>query len=256
MAAQSRQYITLDSIINDYIDQSEQSISKYVKLWNVAYRGMEQMGLDFFYIIRSVKLPVLGNQTVQLPNNFLKYTKIGVLNSRGEVVPLIYNNKLTFYADQLPDRQSKTIDNTFLALCGFNTPVFYNYWNNDAFTNIYGVPSGAPYQGSFNIDEPNGVILLNEQFNFDYIILEYVASPVEGDSCNIPVQFREAMIAWLAWQDIQNKPTTSHFNLGDKRDRKNNFYNERRLANARYRPLYLEQAFEWNLQNTRMTVKS
>lgn len=256
MAAQERQFITLDSIINDYIDASEQSIHKYVKLWNIAYRGMEQMGLDFFYVIRSVKLPVLGNQTVQLPNNFLRYTKVGVLNSRGEVVPLIYNNKMTFYSDQDPDRQSKTIDNTFLALCNFNAPVFYNYWNNDAFTNIYGVPSGAPYQGSFNIDEAAGVILLNEQFNFDYIILEYVASPVEGDACNIPVQFREAMIAWLAWQDIAYVPSSRKGNLGDKRDRKNNFYNERRLANARYRPLYLEQAYEWSLQNTRMTVKA
>jgi len=255
MAAESRQYITLESIINDYLNESEQSIHKYAKCWHIAYRGMEQLGITFFYAIRSVKLPVLGNQTVQLPNNCLRYTKVGVLNSAGEVVPLIYNNNLTFFADQMPDRQSKTIDNTFLALTFSNTPVFYNYWTNDAFTNIYGLPSGAPYQGSFNIDESAGVILLDEHFCFDYIILEYVASPNPEESCNIPMQFREAMVSWLWWKDGRAK-NVNRGRVGIDRSLKSDFFNDRRLGNAEYRPFYLQQAYEWNLENQRLTIKA
>ena len=45
-------------------------------------------------------------------------------------------------------------------------------------------------------------------------------------------------------------------NLGDKRERERNFYNQRRLANAQFKPLYLMQAYEWNLENQRMTVKA
>ena len=33
--SQVRNYITLDSVINDYIDESEQSVHKYAKLYNI-----------------------------------------------------------------------------------------------------------------------------------------------------------------------------------------------------------------------------
>ncbi len=92
-----RNYITLDSVINDYIDESEQSVHKYAKLYNIAVRGMEKLGLDFFYKIRTVKVPVdTTNYTAQLPNDYISYTKIGVLNSVGEIIPLKFNSKMTF----------------------------------------------------------------------------------------------------------------------------------------------------------------
>jgi hypothetical protein len=51
-------------------------------------------------------------------------------------------------------------------------------------------------------------------------------------------------------------PSTRKGNLGDKRDRKQEFYNQRRIANAQFKPLYLMQAYELNLDNQRMTVKA
>ena len=52
MTAQRQPYISIDSVINDYLNESEQSIIKYAKLWHIAFRGLEQMGLDFFYKIK------------------------------------------------------------------------------------------------------------------------------------------------------------------------------------------------------------
>lgn len=155
-----RQWIKLEECINDYIDESEQSIHKYFKLWHLAYRAMTELGLDFFYQIKSLKLPVNANLTVNLPPDYLSYTKVGILNSNGEVVPLAYNNKLTLYADQLPDRIEKTQDNSLWTYYNYNNLVFYNYWDGYTFTNMYGVPSGAPFIGTFKIDNANGIILL------------------------------------------------------------------------------------------------
>jgi hypothetical protein len=257
MASQERNYITLDSVINDYIDSSEQSIHKYTKLYNIAYRGMEKLGLDFFYKIKTVKIPIdTTNYTANLPNDYISYSKIGVLNSKGEIIPLKFNNKLTFYADQQPDRLALTQDNTITQWYQQGAPIFYNYWDGYGFNNIYGIPSGSPNVGSFSIDDANGVILLNQNFYYDYIMVEYLASANPEEKYMIPIQFREALIAWLAWQDIINLPSTRKGNLGDKRDRKNNYYNERRLANAQFKPLYLMEAYEWNLENQRMTVKA
>lgn len=256
MAIQHLAYISLDEIIYGYIDAAELSNHKYFKLRNLAFSGMTDLGLDFFYQIRSVKLPINANFTVTLPANYLNYSKIGVLNSKGEVIPLNYNNKLTTYADLLPGRLEKTQDNALFDVSIMN-PTWYNYWDGGIFCNLYGIPSGAPFVGSFKVDTANGVILLNENFGYEYIILEYIGSPSEDDEtgCPIPIQFKEAMIAYLSWKDIQHLPSSRRGNLGDKRDRKSNFYNERKNAIARWKPLQIQEAHQASMEQNRLTIK-
>jgi hypothetical protein len=255
--SQTRNYITIDSVINDYIDESEQSVHKYAKLYNIAVRGMEKLGLDFFYKIRTVKIPIdTTNFTAELPNDYISYTKIGVLNSVGEIIPLKFNNKLTYYADQQPDRLALTQDNTLATWYQSDLPLWFNYWDGYGFNNIYGLPSGSPFVGSFNIDDSNGVVLLNQYFYYSYLMIEYLSSGNPDEPFRIPIQFREALLSFLAWRDIASMPSTRKGNLGDKRDRKQEFYNQRRIANAQFKPLYLMQAYEQNLDNQRMTVKA
>ena len=55
MSFQHLSYITLDSIVTDYLNESEQGQNKYYKVWQIAWRGMEDLGLDFFYQVKSVK---------------------------------------------------------------------------------------------------------------------------------------------------------------------------------------------------------
>jgi hypothetical protein len=50
-------------------------------------------------------------------------------------------------------------------------------------------------------------------------------------------------------------PNSRKGGLGDKEQRKRQYHNERRVANARYRPVDLEAAYQWNLENQRLTVK-
>jgi hypothetical protein len=249
-------WITIDTVIKDYLDESEQSNHKYFKCFNLAFRGMEQLGLDFFYNIKSVKLPVNPNQTVELPLDYVNYTKVGVFNDIGEVIPLTYNSKLTTFADLFPDRLDRVTDNTLYNYYSPQNAIFYNYYNGAGYGNIYGLPSGSPFVGNFKIDAKNSLILLNDTFYYKYIVLEYIASPTEGEEYFIPVQFREALLAYIAWRDIANVPSSRKGSLGDKRDRRHEFYNERRLAQARFRPFYLDAAYELNLESQRLTVKA
>jgi hypothetical protein len=86
-------------------------------------------------------------------------------------------------------------------------------------------------------------------------MLEYIASPIAGGDYFVPVQFKEAMIAYLRWKDIISLPPTRRGSLGDKRDRRADYYNERRLAVARYDAIRLSDLYEWNLVSQRMAVK-
>lgn len=254
--AQHREWIPLEDCVNFYLDESEQSIHKYYKCWNLAIRAMDELGLDFFYQVKSVKLPVNPNFTVDLPADFLHYTKVGILNSKGEIVPLIYNQKLTYFADQSPDRLEKTQDNSLWTWYDYNNIIFYNYWDGQIYTNLYGIPSGAPFIGNFKIDRDNGVILLDERFCFPYVMLEYIASPQQNQQYYVPVQFREAVISYLRWKDIISLPITRKGTLGDKQQRRHEFFNDRRLAIARWKPIELEDGYNTNIQNTRLVVKS
>ena len=255
MSNTHQQYTSLDTVINMYLDRSEQSIHKYYKCWQIAFSGMEELGLDFFYQIKSVKLPVNSNLTVSLPDDYLNYSKVGVLNNQGEIIPMGYNSNLTTFADLLPSRLEKTQDNTIIDLIQFNTPIWYNYWNNGAFSTLYGLPSGSPFIGTFKIDNHNGVILLSENFGYDYIMLEYVASPKQGEEYYIPTQFKTALMWYIAYNDIAMLPNSRKGSLGDKEQRKRAYHNERRVANARYRPLDLQAAHQWNMEQTRLTIK-
>lgn len=252
---QNKPYITLDSVLNDFLAESEQSIHKYFKLWHLAFRGFENLGIDFFYKVKAVKLPINSNLTVTLPADYLNWTKVGVLNDRGEIIPLYYNDKLTTYADLLPGREEKTQDDTLVDTTGWGINTWFNFWNGSAFVNVYGTPSGAPFVGNFKIDTDNGVIVLNETFAYEYLMLEYVSSPVEGQEYYLPVQFRDALIAWLWWKD-RKAFSVKRGMVGMARDLKNDFYNERKNAIARWKPIRKEEIYQASQEQTRLAVKS
>ncbi|HRP30450.1 MAG TPA: hypothetical protein PKV73_01095 [Agriterribacter sp.] len=257
--SQNLSYINLDSVVNDYLLESEQSVNKYYKCWHLAYRGLEQLGLDAFYRVQSVKLPINANLTVTLPANYSKWTKIGVLNSRGEMVWLDENNNFSTFADLLPGRVEQTKDNTMIWE-EWGSGRFINYWNGYAYTNIYGVPSGQPKVGSFKVDEENGVIILDYKFSehYEYLMLEYVAMPEprEGQDYMLPVQFREALIAWLYWRDGKAKGVRTHMQLGTNRDYKHDYFVERRNAIARWKPIRKQEMYQASQQQSRLAIKS
>ena len=248
-------YISLDSIVTDFLDEAKNNQQAYLRMWNIAYRGMEKLGIDAFYKIQSVKLPINANMTVTLPADYMNWSKVGVLNSIGEIIPLNYNDNLSQYADLLPDRIEKNQDDT-LGTTNYGNVYWYNYWNGYAYTNIYGVPSGSPFVGNFKVDNANGVILLNQNFQYDYLMLEYIASPQAGNEYYVPVQFREALIAWMIWRDNISIPAKTHVANSNIQMRRHDFFEARRLAIASYRPIRISEAYQSSQELTRLTVRS
>lgn len=256
--SQNRQWISLDDCIYGYINRSEQSNHKYFKLWHLAFEAMTDMGLDSFYTVQAVKLPVNANLTVTLPANYLKYSKVGVLNQQGEIITMGVNNKLTTAFDLQPTRIQQTQDNTIPTQLNQQGVWWYNVWNGsgNGYGNTYGLPSGSPFIGSFKIDEANGVIVLSEGFSYSYVMLEYVASPQPGGEYYVPVQFKKAIISYLAWMDIIDIPVKTHMANTNAGMRRHNYFEDRRKAIAQYDPVNIPDLYEWHLQNQRLTVKA
>lgn len=255
MSQQHQSYISLESVVLDYMTEAELSQSKYFKVWHLAFRGMDNIGIDAFYRVKSVKLPINPNFTATLPDDYVNYSKVGVLNDRGDIIPLYQNDNLTSYADLRPNRLEVTQDDTINTFTNFTPGLWWNYWNGSAFINIYGTPSGAPFVGAFKIDVTNGVIILDESFIYEYLMLEYICSPKQGQEYYVPVQFREALIAWLWWKD-KRAVNTARGQVGLSRDAKADFFNERRLAIARWKPVREMEEYEASQEMTRMSLKT
>jgi len=253
--SQHQPYIALESVITDYLDEAKLSQQSYSRIWHIAYRGFEDLGIDAFYKIQSVKLPINANLTVTLPADYVNWSKVGVLNSVGEIIPLNYDDKLTTYADLLPDRIEKTQDNT-LGAANYGNIYWYNYWNGYAYTNIYGVPSGSPFVGSFKVDVGNGVILLNQNYQYEYVMLEYVSSPKAGGEYYLPVQFREALISWIRWKDNISIPAKTHVSNSNIQMRRHDYFEDRRKALAKWKPIRISEAYQSSQEMTRAAVKS
>lgn len=256
MAIQNRQWISLDECITDYLNESEQSIHKYFKLWHLAFRSLTELGLDAFYLVKSVKLPVNANLTVTLPADYLSYSKVGILNDQGEIITMGVNNNLTVAFDLSPTRLQQTQDSSIPELINETGIWWYNFWNGYTYGPVYGLPSGTPFIGNFKIDNANGVIILSENFQFPYLMLEYTASPKEGGEYYVPIQFKEAVIAYLRWKDAISINAKTHVANSNIQMRRKDYYNERRLAIARYDPIRLPDLYQWNLETMRLTVKA
>lgn len=254
--AQHEGWITLDSVIYDYINQAELSQNKYAKLFHLAFRCMEDLGLDFFYQVKSVKLPINANKTVSLPADFRSYTKLGVLNGVGELVSLKYNENLTSVADLLPTRIADTQSSNFVNYYSYSSPVFFNMWDGNSYTNFYGVSGVGLYGGGFKIDDVNNVIILDPNFGYTGLVLEYVANPDETKEYRIPSQFREAVVAWLAWKDTQYLSTVRRGAISNNQMRRHEYFEARRRGVAQYKPFYLDQAYIVHLESSRLVVKA
>jgi hypothetical protein len=248
-------YISLDSILADYMNEANKSVNDHFRLWNILFRGMDNLGLDAFYSIKTAKLVINSNLTADLPPDYGgQWIKVGVLNGIGEIIPLYYNDKLTKYADLFSDRLTQTQDNTLISQ-NFGTGIWFNYWNGYAYTNIYGVSSGSPFVGSFAIDEANGVIVLNEHFQYSYLMIEYLCVPKQGQEYYVPFQFREALIAWLRWRDIISIPVKTHMDNSNVMMRRKEFYNERRNAIAQWKPVRIYDEYQVSQEQTRIAIK-
>ena len=86
-------------------------------------------------------------------------------------------------------------------------------------------------------------------------MLEYLASPQEGQEYYIPIQFREALIAWLWWKDSK-AIAVRRGQIGIMRDLKSTFYRERANAIAQWKPSTILDKYQVSQEQSRLAVKT
>jgi hypothetical protein len=223
MSSDIGKYVPLKTIVSYYIDQEKKSIGDFDSCWLMAMRALVDIGFDMSFEPLTVRLPVNGNMTAQLPPDYLSWTKIGVMNSSGEVNSLKINNSLTKFRDNNPNRLSQltpdTIDQDFNNIV--QNPYFLNYYFGGWYTPLFGLGNGLLQFGECSVDERNGVIVLNTNFPFSDVLLEYISSPQRNGDYQIETVCQEAVIAFIAWKMKTGNDQDYYFRKAEARRRLN-----------------------------------
>lgn len=256
MAKDTAKWLGLAEVIYQYIDQARLNSSDFRRLWTIGVRGVEEMGMDVHGTTKTVKLMVNDNKTVNLPSDYIGFSKAGIFNAKGEVATLRRNRNLTSYKINQTDRLEDNTDTSNAETYRLQDLAYINYYDGSGYVNIFGVGSVLNAPGEFDVDEEQGILYLDNNYEYNYIVLEYMSSPADDVDYKIPVQIREAVLAFIAWKDIEHLPLGRRASLGDKQLRRKEYYNQKRLANLRENPIMLWDANEVIRMGTKLVAKS
>lgn len=256
MAKDTAQWVELGEVIYQYIDQAKLTLAEYRRLWTIGVRAVEELGLDVHGQFKTEKLIVNPNKTVTIPSDYIAFSKVGVLNAYGEVATLRRNLNLTSYKIDANNRTSSNTDNSVGNTYRLQDLAYVNYFDGARYVNIFGAGAQLNSQGDFDIDENQGIIYLNNDFAFNYVILEYLSSPSDDPNYKIPIQIRDAVLSYIAWKDIEMLPSGRRVNMGEKQMRRKEYYNQKRLARLRINPLTPSDANEQIRLSQKLVAKA
>lgn len=194
-------YIPLKTVVAYFSDQYDKSEGDQDRFWILGLRALIELNYEISAEPKTVRLPINWNKTVNFPIDYLSWSKIGLLNSAGEVSTLKINNGLTTYKDTNPNRidyMTPNINDSTSSMV--NAPFFFNYWYNDGYYNLFGSDNGLVQYGECTVDEANQLVVLPIDFRYDNILFEYISSPERDDDYRVPLALQEAIIAFIAWK--------------------------------------------------------
>lgn len=194
-------YTPLRSVVALFLDEHDKSMGDEDKCWILGLRALTLLNQQIAAEPLTVRLALMASKTVNFPPDLIGWSKIGVMNQNAELCVLRVNRALTSLRSTSPNRLNYLngdVSDGLPLLAG--VPFFFNYFNNGAFNNLYGVGGGLVTYGDCRVDERNNVIIFDQNFQYSEILLEYISSPKKNDDYQVPTCLNEAVIAFIEWK--------------------------------------------------------
>lgn len=246
----SQNYITVDKVVNDYImsiddDDYGSNASDYM-LRQYALRGIREFGFDITHSIKTTLLNVnqaLG--TVDLPADYVDMVKLGQLGSDGLVYIFAENKNMNL----LPNEPADAIPDYLL---GFDSYVFRNFLYESTMGRLYGL-GGGQGAGEYRINLVENRIEISLLSDTTQVVLEYICDEAKSQNPAVPVYAEQALRAYMYYRTIERKASVP---MSEKQRARAEYYNERRLANARLKSFNKFDALSTSRRNFRLSPKA
>ena len=228
--------VSLKQIINDFVltmdsDDYVNNVSDTV-IRNLALRGIRDLGFDIMKRVKAANLNVSATNTVTLPADYVDLLKIGIVGEDGLVYVFGENknkNLLANNAGDLPDY-----------LLGYSDFIYRNFVNSTTDGRLYGY-GGGHYSGEYRINLEENRIELTLGTGTDTVYIEYIADEALAANPSVHVYAEQAIRAYIYYHLVERK---SNVPAVEKARARQEYYNERRLANARLKSFSKEEALK------------
>ena len=266
----ARNLVTVDQVVNDFVltldSDDYASNASDVVVRNFALRGIREMGFDMLKRVRSLKLTINSNDTVDLPDDLVSLTKVGVAKEDGLVYVLSENKNINYSqkydtdtagnpidsdGDGLYDRVDAKTSSGGTGIFGDDDYiVFSNYIYQNNIGQIYGL-GGGYYEGQYRLNEDQNRIELSGVQATD-LVIEYVADEARSVNPTVHIEAEEALRSYTYYKLVARKSSVP---MGEKSRARQEYYNERRKANARLKAFSQEEALKTIRKNFKQSPK-
>lgn len=242
----SQELVSVNQVVNDFIltqaSDDYASNASDTTLRNLALRGIREMGFDIARKIKTARVDV-GDELgiIDFPEDFVALTKLGVLGQDGILYSFVENPNINLIkglpADSSPDY---TLEYTQRG-----------YISTSQQGRLYGAGGGQGF-GEYRINFEEGRIELVINKSIDKVLIEYVADEAKTDNPSVHVFAEEALRAYIYYRVIERK---SNVPYAEKARARQEYYNERRKANARMKSFSKEDALNMLRRNSELSPK-
>lgn len=237
--------IGLKEIVAELLDSKDSSSHEFRRLYNIGVRGIREFNTDVVGTFTTKLLDVNANKTVTLPEDYISYSKVGIINEKGEIVTLRLNNQLSTYNDAHVTKNDRfegvprttAVTNPSIP---YNYPyIYYNFFISNQYYTLFGIGGGGSIVGEFKVDDECGVIVFGQGFMYDKVLLEYLGDGYDCDCEDYSVDTRaaEAMLAYIRWKSSLDQP--KKFGQGMIREYKSEYLSEKKKAKMRINKINL-----------------
>ena len=264
----AKNYIPIDQVITDFmITLDMDDYVNYVPdttVRTLALRGLRELGFDVTNVVRSLKISVNAtSDSVELPCDYVDWTKVGVVGNDGLVYVLGHNKNINYSqkmkeCGECEDREDDKTSTEGISLAGldgikdgFDSRVFRNfvYQNNEG--RLYGM-GGGNYYGEFRVNLDQNRIEMENNSGITEIVLEYIADPARAENPQIHIYAEEALRQYIYYRLIERKSSVP---ANEKARARQEYYNERRKANARIKSFTKEELLKTIRKNSKQSPK-
>lgn len=193
--------ITLDSVIEDLQAELGSSTQHdYSDLLTLMVRGLEDLHYDVNGYMKRVDLTPDTMGVVQLPDDFVKEVKVGVVTASGRLVFLGRNQNIFKAKDNCGNIYSPQGNNLAYGLSAADSSITNHYQNGEIIGAYYGV-GGRSTAGEFRMNRAENRIELSSNLSSSVVVLDYIARPEQiNGKFHVHEFLREPLIRYAMWK--------------------------------------------------------
>lgn len=230
--------VKLSALVGQFLDSINASSHEYARAYRIGIRGFEALELDVTGKATTVKMKVNGDNTSNLPSDYISLLDIGPLNDEGEIKSLTRNDRLSKESGEEPFEEDWYLYDVNVDMVG-----------SDA--GSLGVGSHVSI-GEYSVDSEAGLVYYNPEFPYDCVHIKYLARQKVDGEYLVDVRASEALVAYITW-----KWHSSLKGVGptDKAMYRREWFNEKRLAKLRMRRLTNANKNQLSRQSVKQGLK-